>query len=98
QPWPRKQETLRLRRSQPLEAGPAHAPALVVGQLGLLPNDIRSPSSGLQRSQIGSNLAGGPSTGRHRTPASRSSNTRPLAMPAAARAPPAATPPRLQAA
>ena len=54
----REQTTIRVRRLRPLEVGPDQPPNLAVGQLGFPPSDIRSPRSGLQRSRIGSNLAG----------------------------------------
>src|SRR6516225_9517931 len=75
-------------RSIEAEVGPEQPPALAVDQLGFPPSDIRSPSSGLQRNRFGSNLAGGRSAGRHRTPATRCLNTRsPALRAAAARAP-----------
>src|SRR5215472_4992234 len=52
-------------------SSPDRPPTPAVGQLGFPPSDIRSPSSGLQRSRFGSDLAGGRSAGRRRTPATR---------------------------
>src|SRR5262249_35040862 len=74
-------------------------PVLAVGRLGFPPSEIRSPRSGPRRNRFGSNLAGGRSAGRHRTPATRCLNTRPLGLPTAARALRAAPrPPRWRAA
>src|SRR5262249_44433867 len=97
-PWPREQEAARLRRSQSLEVGPDQPPTLAVDQLGFPPSDIRSQSSGLQRSRFGSNPAGGRSAGGRRTPVSRSLSIRSPASSAAARAPRAAMLPRRRAA
>src|SRR5262249_40168815 len=91
---PREQEAPPPRRSQSLEVGPDRPPTPAVGQLGFPPSDIRSPSSGLQRSRFGSDLAGGRSAGRRRTPVTRRLNTRSLGWPPAVRAPRGATPPR----